>query len=316
MKAWPAVLLALLLALALTLGPLAQSPAAAQYQVTGGVNILSVPPRRVCVGDTFTLKAAASTDYPPIHTSSGASPLAPLKVTTVQANAELGRVTPELTSQYNDGFYLDLTYRAVEPGTETITLVLNNGLATYQERFQVEEQCDFDAFLMEVIHLSFDTGDEQFRSLTHVTGTGTMKRDREGSQFYQGDGTWHLEETVLSKPSICVEYYIPPLITSGPFELDGRLSDEGEEVDVILSFLPRQGEPVYYGKSICVDENGETGYGWGYLQGGDPTLAAKIEASFPAGGGSQAVEMEGKGLEMVRSMGNFDYTARLTLIPR
>lgn len=312
MRVWPAILITFLFSLAL--GTPTRDPAMAQSGITGGVNILSILPQRVCVGDTFTLKAAASTDYPTV--SAGEVPIAPLQITAVQAKAALGQVTPEWTEQYNDGFYFDITYKATKPGAETITLDLNRGLAVYQERFEVEEQCDFDAFLMEVIHLNLDTEGEQFRSLTHVTGTGTMKRDRQGSQFYQGEGVWHLEETMLSKPSSCVEFYMPPLIISGPFELDGRMADEGDEVDVILKFLPRQGEPVYHGKSVCVDEQGETGYGWGYLQGGDPTLAAKIEATFPAGGGSQAVEMVGKGLEMVRSLGDLDYTAQLTLIPR
>jgi hypothetical protein len=179
----------------------------------------------------------------------------------------------------------------------------------------VEENCDYDAFLTSVLYFDAEMEGEIFQSLTHVSGTGTLKRDREGSQFYLGDGTWHLEELILSKPSICVQYYAPPLIMSGPFELDGRLADDGETIDVILSFLPRQGEAMRYGDLICIDEEGGTGYAWGMIEGGDPTLAAKIEATFLAGGGSQSVDLEGKGVDIVRSVGNLENTATLTLIP-
>ena len=174
--------------------------------------------------------------------------LAWLPVTWVDIQSQLGTVSPTTIRQNNDGFYFSFTYKAAAPGPETITLTVNDGLAFTQERFEVEESCDYDAFVTTVMHFQVQLDDENFQSLTHVTGSGTMKRDRQGSQFYQGDGTWHLEEIVLSKPAMCVEYYIPPLVMHGPFELDGRLADEGDSVDLILSFLPNLEESFYHGE--------------------------------------------------------------------
>lgn len=312
MKARPFHALASLLVLALLLG-LPPQPTAAMYKVSGGVNILSVLPKKICVGDTITLHGAASAEY---YDDNPTPPLAWLQVTHVSASAQLGQVTPGELEQLNDGFYFDLTYKAVQPGSETIRLVVNNGVAATQETFEVEEKCDYDAFITSVMHLTADLDDMRFESITHVTGTGQMKRDRQGSHFYQGDGKWHLEEIVLSKPPICVEYYSPPLIVSGPFELDGRLSDEGDEVDVILSFLPDTTRSFYHGETVCVDENGEVGTGYGIAQGGDPSLASKVNATFLTGGGTQSVLLEGKGMDMVQSVADLDYTAALTLIPR
>jgi len=305
-------LIALLIAALLLFRMPAQQPAEANQNWTGGVLIHSVLPDRVCVGDTITITGGASVTA----MEDALPPLAWLPVTRVKAKAVLGKITPDEVAQYNDGFYFSLTYKATAPGSETITLTVNDGLAATQKRFKVEEKCDYDAFVTTVMHFRVELEDEIFQSLTHVTGTGTMKRDREGSEFYQGAGKWHLEEIVLSKPSICVEYYMPPLIVHGPFELDGHLADEDNTVDVILSFSPQIGESFYHAESVCVDENGDVGYGYGYSQGGDPSLASKIEATFPASGGSQSVELEGKGMEIVQSSGDLDYTATLTLIPR
>lgn len=304
--------LTLLVALFLWFGFAPQTANAEKPNVTGGVAVLCVLPKKICVGDTITLSGAASVtqieETPP--------PLAWLPVTRVNASAQLGQISPDQVIQYSDSAYFDLTYKATAPGVETITLTLNDHLAVAQETFEVEEKCDYDAFVTTVMLFTVDLEDEVFHSITHVSGTGTMKRDRAGSEFYQGDGTWHLEEIVLSKPSICVEYYAPPLIIHGPFELDGRLADDGKTVDVILSFLPQQGESFYYGQTVCVDESGEVGYGEGRMQGGDPALASKIEATFLSGGGSQSVELQGAGMDIVQSQGNLDYTATLTLLPR
>lgn len=306
------LILALALLLALLFLPIASSqPAQAQQpDVTGGVLVHTVIPRKVCVGDTLTLNGAASATY------LGNSPIPWLPVTRVNIYADLGVVSPEQIQQFNDGFYFSFTYKATQPGTETIRLTVNGNVASTMERFEVEEKCDYDAFYTSVMHLTMDLGDEIFKSIAHVNGTGTMKRDREGSEFYQGEGKWHLEEKVLSKPSHCVEYYAPPLIMNGPFELDGHLADEGDTVDVILSFQPNFGESFYWGEIVCVDENGDVGTGWGSAQGGDPELASKVEATFPTGGGSQAVELEGKGMDIVLSVADVEYTATLTLIPR
>lgn len=312
MKARASHALALLLMLSLLLGSTPPQKVGAETEETGGVTILSVLPKKICVGDTITINGGASVtpveEMPP--------PLAWLAVTRVQAKAKIGQISPDEIVQYNDGFYFNLTYKATQPGMETITLTVNGGVATTQERFEVEEKCDYDAFLISVMHFSADIDDWRFESITHVTGTGTMKRDREGSEFYQGDGTWHLEEIMLSKPPVCVEFYTPPMMMHGPFELDGHLADEGDTVDVILSFLPNTGEVFYHGKTICVDSDGETGYGESWGQGGNPSLASKIETTFMTGGGSQAVELKGAGMDIVQSVGDLDYTATLTLIPR
>lgn len=295
--------------LSLIMAAFMPQPAAAQ-QTEGGVALLSIIPPKVCVGDTLQLRGMANvrnlTDSPIW-----------LPITHVSASAALGQVSPERVESYSDSNVFTLTYKATAAGQETLTLTLNNALATFREGFRVEEKCDYDAFLTSIMHLTADIdADWQFRSITHVTGAGTMKRDRMGSEFYQGGGTWHLVETVLTKPPECVEYYNPPLKMDGPFELDGRLQENGDAVDVILSFLPDQRRSYYHGETVCVDENGDIGTGWSSAQGGDPSLASKIHAEFPFGGGSQTVRLEGAGMDMVESAADVDYLATLTLIPR
>ncbi|MBE0698952.1 MAG: hypothetical protein IH586_18700 [Anaerolineaceae bacterium] len=310
------VLLLILLTLGLILAPQGAVNATSSLQaqgVTGGVNILSTQPMLICVGDTVLFDGAASVDFPPFPDD---VPLAPLAFIDLQIKAQNGQVTPSSIYHPGDFTYFKFTYKATKPGTDMLTLVLNSGVATYQEPVRVEEKCDYDAFLMTVIDITVDLGDEIFHAIATVNGTGTMKRDRQGSEFLQGDGTWHMEENVLSKPPMCVEYYNPPLITGGPFDLDGHLDHEGALLDVIVSFKPRIGEPIYHGKTICIDEDGDLGEGWSNSAGGNPALASKIETSVPLGGGSTQVELTGAGMQMIQSQGNLDYTATLTIIPR
>lgn len=312
MKARYTVILSILLLFSLIFSFIPQQSAAAEPRTSGGVAIFSVLPQRICVGDTLTLNGGASFTY----LEDAPEGLEWLPVTNVQIHAGLGQVSPEQIVHEGEDSYFSFTYTATQAGSETITVVLNGGVASTEEHFEVEEKCDYDVYLLEEIHFTVDAEDEQFESLSHVTGTGLLKRDRNGSQTFTGDGTWHLEEIVLSKPSFCVQYYMPPLILSGPFKLEGNLSEAGDTLGVRLNFLPRQGDPVYHGESVCIDEDGNTGYGWGIIQGGDPAMAAKIDAAFMPGGGSQLVEMEGGGLNLVRTVGTVDYVARMTLIPR
>lgn len=312
MKAKYVLILSFFLMLSLVFSLIPQQTAAAEPKTSGGVEIFTVLPNRVCVGDTLTLKGGASFTY----LEDAPEGLAWLPVTRVNIHADHGQVSPDQIIQENDGFYFTFTYKATSAGPETITVVLNDGVASTMERFEVAENCDYDVYLLTTVNFTTNAGDEQFRSMTHITGTGILKRNRDGSQTFAGDGTWHLEEIVLSKPSQCVSYYMPPLILSGPFNLEGRLSDAGDTVGVRLNFLPKQGDPVYHGESVCVDEDGNTGYGAGIIQGGDPALAASIEAAFMSGGGSQLVELEGVGKDMVESIGTVDYNARMTLILR
>lgn len=306
--------LALMLIVPLLLGFQPQQTAKATDKIVGGIVIHSVLPRKICVGDKLTINGGTSIG----NMDEPIPPIAWLPVTQVDIAAQIGKVSPEQIIQYNDGFYFSFTYTATQPGSENLVLTVNHGVAMTQERFEVEEKCDYDAFVTTTMNFTADLGDELFQSITHVNGMGTMKRDRQGSEFYQGDGNWHLEEKILSKPSICVEYYAPPLQMNGPFELDGHLVGEGETVDVILSFLPKRGARFYHGETTCVDESGETGYGHGIadMNSADPSLASTIEATFLAGGGTQSVELKGGGMAIVQSVGTLDYTATLTLIPR
>lgn len=79
--------------------------------------------------------------------------------------------------------------------------------------------------------MTADLGGERPESLSHGVGSGLLKRDRDGSPFLQGVGQWHLQSNLLSKPSMCVEWYTPALLLDSRFEPDGRLADEGDSLD-------------------------------------------------------------------------------------
>ncbi|MGD0750441.1 MAG: hypothetical protein ABSA23_03420 [Anaerolineales bacterium] len=286
------------------------------YAPSGGVNVFTTLPELICVGDSLTLEGAAGVDYPPIEPSGpGLAPLAPLVENAVQITAMHGKVSPSTITHIGDFNYFSFTYTATSAGDDEIKLNLNNGLATYEEKFTVQKSCDYDAFLVTYMNFSTQAGDYQFRSFTTTTGMGTMKRLRTGELYFQGTGNWDLDEDILSKPPECVQWYTPPLIANGPFDLDGKLSEEGDAVDVILQFLP-SGEPIFHGISTCTHADGSVGAGWSQAMDGNPDLAAKIQTTFPSEGGTQQVEMTGKGLSMVQSMGDLEYTAQLTLVPR
>ena len=286
------------------------------YQPSGGVNVFTGLPQLICVGDTIPLEGAAGADYPPSEpTGPGQIPLAPLVVLNLQISATHGVITPPLISKSGDFMYFSFTYKATTPGDDVIKLNLNNGLATSQLSFTVQKSCDYDAFLLTVMNFTSTKPGFVFRSVSRITGMGTMKRLRSGEQYLQGDGKWDLEEDILSKPPDCVQYYTPPVIASGPFDLDGKLDADDETVDTIVAMQP-SGKPTFHGISTCIEANGSVGKGWGIAMGGDPDLAAKIQTTFPISGGTQQVELQGGGMNIVQSVGDVEYFAQLTLVPR
>jgi hypothetical protein len=286
------------------------------YAPSGGVNVFTTLPELICVGDSYTMEGAAGVDYPPSEpTGPGQIPLAPLVESAVQITAIHGKVSPSTITHIGEFNYFSFTYTATSEGEELLKLTLNSGLATYQQQFKVQKSCDYDAFLLSYMNFSTQQPGYEFRSFTTVTGMGTMKRLRTGELYLQGTGNWDLDEDILSKPADCVEWYTPPLIANGPFDLDGKLSEEGDAVDVILQFLP-SGKPVFHGISTCTHADGSQSQGWGMAMGGNPDLAAKIQTTFPADGGTQQVEMTGAGMNIVQSVGDLEYTAQLTLVPR
>lgn len=305
-----------LAALFLAFSLIAPPPAPARAQAPGSkgaVILYTVPPRTVCVGDTFTIEGGSfliEPDFP------GDIPLAPLTVIGLAITASQGTVTPSTIAEAGNDLFFSFKYTAKSAGQETVRVTENKGVAFDQISFKVEQSCAYDVFLVTVMDFTAQVGDFTMRTLTNVAGTGQMKRVRSTEDALQGDGTWHLEENMLSQPPECVQWYMPPLLLSGPFELDGEITPQEDRLDVILAFKPRTGPPVYHGKSICVDADGSQTEGWGYIQsGGDESMAAKIQADFPTGGGSQQVELTGKGVQIVQSVGSLEYTANLTVIP-
>ena len=196
----------------------ARSVQAQEDQITAGAAFHSLPPYYVCVGDSFQFQAAASTTWPDFPPDENGLPvrLAPLPVTNIDISAELGAVSPVQINHPGDWIEFGFTYTAKKAGTETVTLTVNQGLAKTIERFEVHEQCDYDAYLLTVMHMTIDIGDGPQQYLAREVGTGILKRDRQGSQFLQGDGRWHLQQTMLTKPSECVEWYTPPLADGWP----------------------------------------------------------------------------------------------------
>ena len=78
--------------LVLSLLIVSMPPASVNAQVSGGVNVFTIVPKLVCVGDSFKLDGVASTDWQDFPED---IPLAPLQITTVQISALHGKVTPE-----------------------------------------------------------------------------------------------------------------------------------------------------------------------------------------------------------------------------
>jgi hypothetical protein len=284
----------------------------AQDKVTGGVNILGIPPRLVCVGDTFTLEGAASVDFPPLP---GDVPLAPLSYINLDIKADHGQVTPDGAWFPADFTYFVITYKATTPGVDFIHVTLNDGVATTLERIEVQKSCDYDAYVTTFMRITADIG-YLSTEIGNVTGTGILKRLRDGDPYLQGDGTWHLESNIITQPPDCVQWYMPPLTASGPFDLDGKVDPEAETLEVILQFKPRIGETITHGKSICVDSDGGQSEGWGYAQATNDEGGAKIQATYPIGGGSQQVELTSQGLNTMKTQADIEYQAVLTIIPR
>lgn len=284
----------------------------------GGLILHTVPPRTVCVGDTFTVEGGTFVTLPGAENANPVDdPLAGMSVIQVSVTTALGTAAPDNIVGIGEDMFFSFTYTAKAAGEETITATLDGGLAFDMLRFKVVQSCAYDAFLVSILDFTADVGDWKMHTLTNVAGTGTMKRVRTTEDALQGDGTWHLEENMLNQPPECVQWYMPPLLVDGPFELDAELFPEEDSISVILAFKPRTGPPIYHGKSICVDEDGNAGEGWSYgMSGGDESLAAKIQTEFPTGGGSNQVELTGRGVEIVQSMGELIYTANLTIIPR
>ncbi len=297
----------------------AKAAAAPPPGAKGGLILYTVPPRTVCVGDTFTIEGGAFVALPDTPPPAGYSvdPLAGISVIVVDITTSLGTAAPNRKVEIGEDTYFSFSYTARAEGEETVRATLDDGLAFDQLKFKVVKSCTYDVFLTSVLDFTADVGDMTVHTLTNVVGMGTMKRVRAEENVLQGDGKWNLEENMLSQPPECVQWYMPPLIVDGPFDLDAELFSEDDTVNVILAFKPRTGPPVYHGKSICVDKDGNEGEGWGIIQsGGDESLAAKIQTEFPTGGGSQQVELTGAGMQMVQSMGELIYTANLTLISR
>ena len=284
----------------------------------GGLILYTVPPQTVCVGDTFTVEGGSFISFPDLPPATpGETPLAPISFIHITVSTTVGSATPNDIYEITDSLYFSFTYTAKAPGNETIKATENDGVAFDTIQFKVEATCAYDAFLVTVLDFTAQVTDFEVHTLTNVAGTGTMKRAASASDILQGTGTWHLEENMLSQPPDCVQWYMPPLLLSGNFELDGEVNSEEDTVSVILSFLPRDGPPVFHGVSTCVDADGNESEGWGYVMpGGDEALIAKIQTDFPTGGGSQPVELTGGGVNIVQSVGNLEYTAVLTIIPR
>jgi hypothetical protein len=282
-------------------------------ETTGGVNVFTILPELVCVGDTYAMEGAAGVTFGETEpTLPGEIPLPKLAPTNLVISAIHGKVTPQTIFREGD-YYFTFTYTAMSPGDEVIKVVLNNGLAMYEQKFKVQKSCDYDVFTLTTMNLAVN-GDN-FRSITRVSGMGTMKRLRTGVAYFQGEGKWDLEEDILTAPSFCVKWNIPPLIANGPFDLDGKLDEEGESVDAILSFLPGS-KPIYHGVSTCIDAEGNELQGWSLARGGNSDLASKVQSTFPPDGGTQEVELTGKGMDIVQSAAIVEYTSQLTLIPR
>jgi hypothetical protein len=313
------IVLVLVLSLALPVHSTVRAESAALPPGSkGGLFLYTVPPQTVCMGDTFTIEGGGFISLPCTPPANPVdNPMAGIAVLKVTVSTALGSATPNNIVEIGEDIRFSFSYTAKAAGDETIKATLNDGLAFDMLRFKVEASCTYDAFLVTVLDFTSNVGDMTVHTLTNVTGMGTMKRARSTSDILQGDGKWDLEENMLSQPPECVQWYMPPLLLSGTFELDGEINSAEDTVSVILAFQPRNGPPVYHGKGICVDADGNESEGWGYvLPGGDEAMTAKIQTDFPTGGGSQQVELTGGGMKVLQSVGNLEYTATLTIIPR
>ena len=180
----------------------------------------------------------------------------------------------------------------------------------------MHEQCDYDAYLLTVMHMTIDIGDGPQQYLARQVGTGILSVIVRAASSCRAMAVGTCRIRRSPNPRSVWNGTCHRCCWMARFELDGRVTDEGDSLDVKLSFLPPDGPPVFHGVSICVYENGDVGEGWSTSSGGDASLAAQINSTYPLDGGSNQVEMEGKGLQMVAAQSQLDYQAVLTIIPR
>jgi hypothetical protein len=121
---------------------------AAPVGAKGAIILYTVPPRSVCVGDTFTVHGGGFISPPDISPANPGE-LAPvsLSMLRVAVSTALGSATPGVFVQPGSEIYFSFTYTARSAGDETINVVENDGLAADTLQFKVKPTCAYGTFL-------------------------------------------------------------------------------------------------------------------------------------------------------------------------
>lgn len=302
----------LLIALIMTVAFAAwTSPAAAkpveQNAPRIAVRFLPTMFRRLCVGDTLTLNIWTHWEPKKDEDLPGLGPLEP--VNPDQANpdtgeaapglsirAQLGTVTPDrIDSGVGIGdHYFQVTYTAVNPGTETVEAILYGDLAVGTKTFQVLDHCDYELKNIGVYSMLTNDGDMMITDDAVFLSTGEFSVDRTSQDIIQltGSGNRTMDRVFNAVSSEFTCENLPRYIQKeAPFEISGTLAlpPLGSLLPV-LDFSPII-IPVEEMEIYCHDNDGGDGFGSPLIS---QILESKVEEDatllFPLTGGTMLIQ--------------------------
>lgn len=270
------LLVALLLTISLTLWALpASANQTEQEQPRISVRFLPTNFRRLCVGDTLTLNIWTHWEPNP----DAVPPLAPLEPNPsdppadnspaspgLSIKAQLGKVTPGIIDGVflTGDHYFQINYEAVNPGTETVEVVLYGDLASGTRTFEVLDHCDYEMHHLGVYAMRMADGDLYMTDDAVFTSEGQFSVDRTSQEYIElsGSGNRSMVRIInfTSTEYVCDD--IPRTLTgSAPIEISGTMSPPPlASISPFFDFSPII-IPVESLELYCHDKEGGDGFG-------------------------------------------------------
>lgn len=272
-----------------------------QAQPRIAVRFLPTNFRRLCVGDTLTLNIWTHWEQNP----DAEPPLAPLEPNPsdppandapaspgLSITAQLGTVTPGIIDGVflTGDHYFQVNYEAVNPGTETVEVVLYGDLASGTRTFEVLDHCDYEMHHIGVYTMRMADDDLYMTDDAVFTSEGEFSVNRTSGEYIElsGSGNRSMVRTInfTSTEYVCDD--IPRTLTgSASIDISGTMSlPPLASISPFFDFSPII-IPVESLEIYCHDNDGGDGFG-SPLQ--PHVIDGKVEEDtpmlFPIDGGS------------------------------